>query len=396
MSRSYSAFRKGFLLSFFLGILVLSALGIIVLYSTKASSKTPPQNPAKTSCKTSGKAPVQTPAKSRTQPERLNQPWHPAGFVNPGNFCYRNAALQVLFHLKSVDFCTGLPAENPPPLMSALCASQGQVNTERVVDNDAISALLPDPYNNPSLQQDAYEFLINGLMVALGKDLASFPELADRVLGMLDFNVDIRQHSECFSEKTFDSIQHGTPLQLNFAAMPQTDIVLDVVELLKTFSYRREKLDCDCPRCKLDIFLKKKMQVDKEKAETVVNTHKTLEKEMTGFPRVAMIQLPRFFRYPDNTMVRVKNVISAPLTGLKLHPDGTMEQPTYRLVGVIEIVGSTPNIGHYKANVLINGKWWHFNDRSVSELPEAEIITDLAYILFYESETMQPPDRVEH
>ena len=56
----------------------------------------------------------------------------------------------------------------------------------------------------------------------------------------------------------------------------------------------------------------------------------------------------------------------------------------YELFGVCNHSGSTMG-GHYTAYVKnANGKWYHFNDTSVSELGSAEqVISAKAYVLFY-------------
>jgi len=42
--------------------------------------------------------------------------------------------------------------------------------------------------------------------------------------------------------------------------------------------------------------------------------------------------------------------------------------------------------GHYTATCWNedSGKWFHFNDASVSEVQEDEVVTKYAYILFYQ------------
>jgi ubiquitin C-terminal hydrolase len=55
----------------------------------------------------------------------------------------------------------------------------------------------------------------------------------------------------------------------------------------------------------------------------------------------------------------------------------------YELYGVCNHSGSTMG-GHYTAYVKnANGKWYHFNDTSVTEVSETSIVTPKAYVLFY-------------
>jgi len=57
----------------------------------------------------------------------------------------------------------------------------------------------------------------------------------------------------------------------------------------------------------------------------------------------------------------------------------------YNLYGVVNHSGNV-NFGHYTAYCKNwkTGKWYHFNDSSVSEISESEVVSNSAYLLFYE------------
>lgn len=65
------------------------------------------------------------------------------------------------------------------------------------------------------------------------------------------------------------------------------------------------------------------------------------------------------------------------------HP--SVKNPVYELVGVVNHSGEI-NFGHYTADCKnpINGKWYHFNDSSVSEISMGEQVDSSSpYLLFY-------------
>ena len=58
-------------------------------------------------------------------------------------------------------------------------------------------------------------------------------------------------------------------------------------------------------------------------------------------------------------------------------------QPIYDLYGISNHFGSL-NGGHYTAyGKNIDGKWYNFNDSSVSSSSGKSVVTDAAYLLFY-------------
>jgi ubiquitin carboxyl-terminal hydrolase 8 len=102
-----------------------------------------------------------------------------------------------------------------------------------------------------------------------------------------------------------------------------------------------------------------------------------------SFPSVLVIDLKRF-----NTRFQKSQVlVTFPIDNLDLseYVIGYKKQSyKYELYGVCNHSGGVMG-GHYTAYVKnANGKWYHFNDTSVSEvgLPES-IVSPKAYVLFY-------------
>ncbi len=102
-----------------------------------------------------------------------------------------------------------------------------------------------------------------------------------------------------------------------------------------------------------------------------------------SFPNILVIDIKRF-----NSRLQKNQInIDFPLDNLDLSPyviGYKKDNYVYELYGVCNHSGSTMG-GHYTAYVKnANGKWYHFNDTSVSEIGHNElIISPKAYVLFY-------------
>jgi ubiquitin C-terminal hydrolase len=120
---------------------------------------------------------------------------------------------------------------------------------------------------------------------------------------------------------------------------------------------------------------------DDETNETV-NIRKRIQ--FWSFPNILAIDLKRFNGHGFN---KNQIYVTFPLDDLdlSLYVIGyKKENYKYELFGVCNHSGSTMG-GHYTAYVKnANGKWYHFNDTSVSEISATEkIVSSKAYVLFY-------------
>ena len=88
----------------------------------------------------------------------------------------------------------------------------------------------------------------------------------------------------------------------------------------------------------------------------------------------------------DNRNRKNNKMINAPLKSLNMSPfvvGYDRRSYVYDLYGVCNHMGGVHG-GHYTANVLnANGKWYQFNDTSVTEIPETQVVTQAAYCFFY-------------
>ncbi|XP_072129438.1 ubiquitin carboxyl-terminal hydrolase 33 isoform X1 [Mobula birostris] len=112
-------------------------------------------------------------------------------------------------------------------------------------------------------------------------------------------------------------------------------------------------------------------------------------------PEILCIHLKRF-RHELMFSTKINNHVSFPLEGLDLQPflakDSPSQITTYELLSVICHHG-TASCGHYTAFCLneLNGRWYEFDDQTVSEVSESTVQNAEAYVLFYRksSEEMQ-------
>jgi len=56
------------------------------------------------------------------------------------------------------------------------------------------------------------------------------------------------------------------------------------------------------------------------------------------------------------------------------------------------------NFGHYTAvcKNFRNGKWWDYNDSSVTELKEDEVVSNAAYVLYYKRRNFYPDNDINY
>jgi len=102
-----------------------------------------------------------------------------------------------------------------------------------------------------------------------------------------------------------------------------------------------------------------------------------------SFPNILVIDIKRFNQRGQKNQI----LVTFPINELDLSEyviGYKKDMYKYELYGVCNHSGSTMG-GHYTAYVKnANGKWYHFNDTSVTEVGAHEsIISPKAYVLFY-------------
>ena len=112
-------------------------------------------------------------------------------------------------------------------------------------------------------------------------------------------------------------------------------------------------------------------------------------------PEILIIHLKRFKQTMYGTSEKITNNIIFPLTGLDLseyyHKYNNSEKKIYDLFAINNHTNFSKfgfngiSFGHYYSYCknITNGKWYDYNDESVKEIDEEDLITADAYILFY-------------
>jgi ubiquitin C-terminal hydrolase len=118
-----------------------------------------------------------------------------------------------------------------------------------------------------------------------------------------------------------------------------------------------------------------------EETKTKINIRKNIQ--FWSFPNILVIDLKRFNSRGQKNQI----LVTFPLETLDLSEyviGYKKDSYKYELYGVCNHSGGVMG-GHYTAYVKnANGKWYHFNDTSVSEVGLVDsIISPKAYVLFY-------------
>jgi ubiquitin C-terminal hydrolase len=98
-------------------------------------------------------------------------------------------------------------------------------------------------------------------------------------------------------------------------------------------------------------------------------------------PQVLMVHLKRFKVRSKNSRVKISKLVRFPMKLELEKADHKVEK--YRLYGVINHMGDIER-GHYTAYCK-SSTWTQFDDNKVSPLEESKVVTENAYVLFYEN-----------
>ena len=171
---------------------------------------------------------------------------------------------------------------------------------------------------------------------------------------------------------------HETKKQLSECPEPFFVINLPIPSSL----YQRTPtlIDCFNLYTQTEYMDKENGRIDEETKEKQAINKKIM---FFSFPDILIVDLKRF----TNSFQKNEIFIDIPLNNLDLSKyviGYNRLSYIYDLYGVCNHSGTTMG-GHYTANVrTLNGKWYNFNDRVVSEITDkTDIITSKAYCLFY-------------
>jgi len=195
----------------------------------------------------------------------------------------------------------------------------------------------------------------------------------------------VLEHLDCLALdwdlESFDAMEENATLQL----LKEADSVSEHMDLMQCLSnFTRQELlsgpeSMYCSTCD-------------------VNRETTQQTKLWRAPDVVVVHLKRFETHYINGIngfeiqtKKLHTLVSFPLEGLDLTPylaeeGAPCDAMLYDLVGVVNHLGRELNAGHYIAycrNVGTN-KWYVYNDRSCAEIDASSIVSNDAYILFYQ------------
>ncbi|OXB78629.1 UNVERIFIED_CONTAM: hypothetical protein H355_002594 [Colinus virginianus] len=142
----------------------------------------------------------------------------------------------------------------------------------------------------------------------------------------------------------------------------------DCIELFTTMETLGEHDPWYCPNCK------KHQQATKKF-------------DLWSLPKILVVHLKRF-SYSRYWRDKLDTVVEFPIRGLNMSEfvcDPRGSSYVYDLIAVSNHYGAM-GVGHYTAYAKnkVNGKWYYFDDSSVSLASEDQIVTKAAYVLFYQ------------
>uniref|UniRef100_A0A8C5LEJ9 Ubiquitin carboxyl-terminal hydrolase n=1 Tax=Jaculus jaculus TaxID=51337 RepID=A0A8C5LEJ9_JACJA len=109
--------------------------------------------------------------------------------------------------------------------------------------------------------------------------------------------------------------------------------------------------------------------------------------DLWSLPKILVVHLKRF-SYNRYWRDKLDTVVEFPIRGLNMSEfvcDPSARPYVYDLIAVSNHYGAM-GVGHYTAYAKnrLNGKWYYFDDSSVSLASEDQIVTKAAYVLFYQ------------
>uniref|UniRef100_A0A8C8RUQ7 Ubiquitin carboxyl-terminal hydrolase n=1 Tax=Pelusios castaneus TaxID=367368 RepID=A0A8C8RUQ7_9SAUR len=192
----------------------------------------------------------------------------------------------------------------------------------------------------------------------------------------IDLDPDVRK--QLFDEQDSQAFEKDESM-LQSQKKKTTVALKDCIELFTTMETLGEHDPWYCPNCK------KHQQATKKF-------------DLWSLPRILVVHLKRF-SYNRYWRDKLDTVVEFPIRDLSMSEfvcDPAADPYVYDLIAVSNHYGAM-GVGHYTAYAKnkVNGKWYYFDDSSVSVASEDQIVTKAAYVLFYQrrdsKQHMTPP-----
>ncbi len=198
-------------------------------------------------------------------------------------------------------------------------------------------------------------------------------------------------HSEESMKLVIDAYRNGAMLMLEFKN--DSYINPEKARLLQTcvsIASKEKTKQLNLNDCMEHFRLTEKLEKNNEWYCKDCKKHQQAYKKLELFytPKLLVLHLKRF---EYSSMGRYRTYaekigvgIDFPLDDLQLggHIVGPDSNPVYELYAVSQHYGSCGG-GHYTAICKNNGKWYDFNDSSVSSSSSSSVVSPAAYLLFY-------------
>ncbi|XP_073978120.1 ubiquitin specific protease 2 isoform X2 [Rhodnius prolixus] len=329
-----------------------------------------------------------------------------SGLRNIGNTCFLNSVVQCLSNTRILkdyllrkEFITEIRNSES---RGALIKSFAEVVTElwsgegKIINPSAFKSQVQRyaPRFMGYNQQDAQEFL-RYLLEGLHDDInrvqikpKNLPEIDDHLSDSVKSSESWKQYLRCDNSRIVDLFvgQLKSTLQCTTCGHSSTTFEvfwdlslplpsrigsLRLSQCLDHFT-KEEVLDGDemptCSKCKTRRKCTKRFSIQK-------------------FPKILVLHLKRFS--PSERYRKLTANVEFPLTNLDMSAySSTPQACSYNLYAVSNHSGTTHS-GHYTAYCLHagSGQWYEFNDSRVTSISPRNVVSNEAYILFYEQST---------